>query len=118
MTPTDLLTGPEADALFSALADPTRRRILQRLGDQPDDSGAVGRGLGISRQAAAKHLRVLEDAGLVSASRTSRRRIHTTDPERIRAVSELLGAVARGWEKRLDRIAAHAEAVQAEGTTP
>lgn len=104
------LVGPDADAVFTALADPTRRRILQRLTDAPDDAGALGRGLGISRQATAKHLRILEDAGLVTASRRSRRRVHTTDPARIREVSDLLGAVARGWERRLESIAARAEA--------
>lgn len=112
---TDALTGPAADAVFTALADPTRRRILQRLCTRPDDAGSVGRDLGISRQAAAKHLRVLEEVGLVSGSRSSRRRVHTPEPHRIREVSDLLGAVARGWERRLDGLRQRAEAAAREG---
>lgn len=95
--------------MFTALADSTRRRILQSLVDRPDDAGALGHDLGISRQAAAKHLRVLEDAGLVTATRSSRRRVHATDPARIREVSDLLGTAARGWERRLESVAAQAE---------
>ncbi|WP_257944628.1 helix-turn-helix transcriptional regulator [Brevibacterium sp. Mu109] len=96
--------------MFTALADPTRRRILQSLVDRADDAGALGHDLGISRQAAAKHLRILEEAGLVTATRSSRRRVHATDPARIRELSDLLGTVARGWERRLESIAAQSEA--------
>ncbi|SMY11999.1 ArsR/SmtB family transcription factor [Brevibacterium jeotgali] len=104
------LVGPAADVVFTALADPTRRRILQSLADRAEDAGALGHDLGISRQAAAKHLRILEGAGLVTATRSSRRRVHATDPARIREVSDLLGTVARGWERRLASVAAQAEA--------
>lgn len=105
------LVGPQADVVFTALADGTRRRILQALVDRPDDAGSLGREFGITRQATAKHLRILEDAGFVSASRSpgSRRRLHTADPHRIREISDLLGAVARGWERRLETIATRAE---------
>ena len=87
----DGLLDERSDDLFAALADRTRRRILVRLAERPDDAGAVAQDLELSRQAVAKHLRVLEEAGIVQAAMVSRRRVHTVEPARIREVSELLG---------------------------
>ncbi|MFC0672770.1 ArsR/SmtB family transcription factor [Brachybacterium hainanense] len=103
------LIGPEADALLAALAEPMRRRVLARAAEDPSDAGSIGRDLGITRQAAAKHLRVLEDAGLVRARMQARRRVHQPVPESMRTLAELLDAVARGWDRRLDVIAREAE---------
>ena len=98
-----------ADEVFAALADRTRRQILVRLAERADDAGAVARDLGVSRQAVAKHLRVLERAGIVQASLVTRRRVHRVDPSRIREVSDLLGVVAAGWAGRLASIKERAE---------
>ena len=100
----------EADDVFAALADRTRRRILVRLVQQPDDAGAVARELGVSRQAVAKHLGQLVDAELVIVRTEQRRRVHSVDPARIREVSDLLGAVSRGWDDRLSQVRKLAEA--------
>jgi DNA-binding transcriptional ArsR family regulator len=105
----ELLLGDAADRLFGALGAPTRRRILVRLAERPDDAGAVARDLDLSRQAVAKQLSLLEEAGMVSATRESRRRVHAVDASRIREISDLLGLVARGWDRRLAGIAAEAE---------
>ena len=59
----------------------------------------------------AKHLRVLEGAGMVQAAMVSRRRVHTVEPARIREVSELLGVVAGGWDRRLTQVKGRAEAM-------
>lgn len=112
------LDGPAADAVFSALADPTRRRLLARLARRPDDAGSAAAGLGISRQAVAKHVRQLEGAGLVRSRAEGRRRVHEVDPARIREVSDLLGLVARGWDRRLADLARRAEAAAAGDGTP
>lgn len=103
------LLDPAADLLLPALADRTRRRILVRLAERPDDAGAVARDLELTRQGVAKHLTVLEQAGLVRAERRARRRVHTVTPERVREVSDLLGLVATGWEGRLAGLKAVAE---------
>lgn len=108
-TPAELLLGEGADETFAALADRTRRKILVRLAERSDDAGAIASALDVSRQAVAKHLRVLEDAGIVRAVRESRRRVHHVDADRIREISDLLGVVARGWDRRLDGIRAEAE---------
>ena len=123
--PTDPAAGllsEEADDVFSALADRTRRRVLVRLADLPDDAGAVARDLGVSRQAVAKHLRVLTESGLVSARADRRRQVHAVRPDRIREISDLLGAVSRGWDRRLAQVKERAEAADraesAERTEP
>lgn len=58
----------------------------------------------------AKHLRILEDAGIVQAAMVSWRRVHTVEPARIHEVSELPRLVARGWDRRLAQVEAIAEA--------
>lgn len=117
-SPAELLLGEGADETFAALADRTRRRILVRLAEAPDDAGAVARELEVSRQAVAKHLQVLEQAGIVHAAREARRRVHRVDAARIREISDLLGVVARGWDRRLAGIAAEAERRQRTGELP
>ncbi|UVE93990.1 helix-turn-helix transcriptional regulator [Dietzia sp. B32] len=106
------LLDARADGVFTALADRTRRRILVRLADQPDDAGAVAADLGISRQAVAKHLRMLVDSGLVAARPQQRRQVHAVRPDRIREISDLLGAVSRGWDRRLALIKDSAESAE------
>lgn len=107
--PSDLLLGEGADETFAVLADRTRRQVLVRLAERPDDAGAIARDLEVSRQAVAKHLRVLEEAGFVRAVKQSRRRVHHVDAARIREISDLLGVVAHGWDRRLAGIRAEAE---------
>ena len=107
--PHDRLLSEEADDVFGALADRTRRRVLVRLADRPDDAGAVARDLGVSRQAVAKHLRILTASGLVHARPHHRRQVHAVRPDRIREISDLLGAVSRGWDRRLEQVRERAE---------
>ena len=108
----DRLLSEEADDVFGALADRTRRRVLVRLADRPDNAGAVARDLGVSRQAVAKHLRILTDSGLVHARAHQRRQVHAVRPDRIREISDLLGAVSRGWDRRLEQVRERAERME------
>ncbi|MGW8590364.1 ArsR/SmtB family transcription factor [Dietzia sp. NPDC055877] len=103
------LLAPDADDVFTALGDRTRRQIIVRLADQPDDAGAVARDLGISRQAVAKHLRILAGADMVLARAEGRRQVHAVHPGRIREISDLLGTVADGWDRRLEQVRRLAE---------
>jgi DNA-binding transcriptional ArsR family regulator len=87
--------------VFQALADPTRRELLDRLRTANGQSlAALARGLGMSRQAVTKHLDVLEEAGLVLAARRGRQRLHYLNPVPIQAVAlrwlAEFGAVALG----------------------
>jgi DNA-binding transcriptional ArsR family regulator len=71
---------------LAALADPTRRRIFERLRTGPRPVGELARGLPISRPAVSQHLRVLKDAGLVLDRAEGTRRIYYIDPAGLGAV--------------------------------
>ena len=63
-----------------ALADPTRRRVFEKLNAGPKSVGALARGLPVSRPAVSQHLRVLKDAGLVADRPEGTRRVYYIDP--------------------------------------
>jgi DNA-binding transcriptional ArsR family regulator len=65
---------------FAALADPTRRRVLERLSRGPRAVGEIAAGLPVSRPAVSQHLKVLKAAGLVSDRQEGARRIYAIDP--------------------------------------
>ena len=94
-----------SDDVFDALGDPTRRRILGLLTQAgPSTATQLGEQLGISRQAAAKHLEQLRAAGLTTAERTGRESRHQVVPARLDHAAAWLDARAREWEGRTDRI--------------
>lgn len=81
--------------VFSALADPTRRRILDELAERDGQSLfelcsrlAMKHGLGSSRQAISQHLDVLEEAGLIETQRDGRRKLHHLNREPLRALAD------------------------------
>lgn len=79
----------DVDAVFRALADPTRRRILDRLYDHDGLALAeLCEGLGMSRQAVSKHLAVLESAGLVATRRRGREKLHHLDPVPVQEIHD------------------------------
>jgi uncharacterized protein YndB with AHSA1/START domain/DNA-binding transcriptional ArsR family regulator len=79
----------KADAVFKALADPTRRGLLDALFQRDGQTlGALGRRLSMTRFGVMKHLRVLEDAGLVVAKRRGREKLHFLNPVPIRLIHD------------------------------
>ena len=77
------------DAVFRALADPSRRRLLDRLFERNGQSlGELCEGLGMTRQAVSKHLGVLEAANLVSAERRGREKLHHLNPVPIQEIAD------------------------------
>jgi DNA-binding transcriptional ArsR family regulator len=100
---------PAADrrvgAVFAALADPTRRHLVESLATDP---GATATGLAaalpISRQAVAKHLATLGDAGLVSPRRNGRETNFELRPQPLTEAMEWMGAVGAEWDDRLGRL--------------
>jgi DNA-binding transcriptional ArsR family regulator len=103
--------GDEADELWAAVADPTRRRILDALlahGEATATTLAVD--LPVTRQAVAKHLSVLERAGLVDSRRVGREVLYAVRPDRLDAASAWLARVAGEWDDRLGMIKRIAEA--------
>jgi DNA-binding transcriptional ArsR family regulator len=103
---------PEVSLLFGALADPARRQMLQSLlHDGPATVPALTATLPISRQAVAKHLAALEQAGLVQRTSSSRRRevIYQPAPRGLAPAIEWLAAADAAWATRLERLKLAAE---------
>jgi DNA-binding transcriptional ArsR family regulator len=94
---------------FAALGDDMRWTILQRLGAAPASATSVAAGLPISRQAVARHIDVLRQAGLVEAEHHGREVRYRAIGSRISALARDLDAVARGWESRLRKVKELAE---------
>jgi DNA-binding transcriptional ArsR family regulator len=96
------------DAVFAAVADPTRRVLLERLrSGGPSSITALSDGLPMTRQAVTKHLDALRDAGLVRTSRHGRERVHVLEPEPLRAVEDWLRPYAEAWDRRLAALRRH-----------
>jgi DNA-binding transcriptional ArsR family regulator len=96
-------------AVFTALADPTRRQILDGLARTgPATVSELAATLPISRQAVAKHLAQLVDAGLLVADQPDGRKVrYRAHPEPLRAALAWLSAMANRWDDRLDALHAH-----------
>jgi DNA-binding transcriptional ArsR family regulator len=83
---------------LSALGDPTRRTIFERLAEQPRAVGELARELPVSRPAVSQHLKVLKDAGLVVDTAVGTRRVYRVDPE---GVDELRAYLDGFWNRAL-----------------
>jgi DNA-binding transcriptional ArsR family regulator len=92
------------DATFAALADPTRRAILERLGRGPATITELAEPAGISLTGMKKHVRVLEDAGLVTTEKVGRARRCSVGPKRLDEAQEWIDAYRRMLDERLDRL--------------
>jgi DNA-binding transcriptional ArsR family regulator len=90
-----------ASAAFRALADPTRRGVLDLLRRGSLPAGEIARSFPVSRPAISKHLRLLRRAGLVRERRQGRRRVYHLNPEPLRAVDSWLGNYRRFWQMTL-----------------
>ena len=95
------------DVVLHALADESRRTVLEILRDHPASAGELAEALPIARPGVSRHLRVLREAGLVDVRQDAQRRIYTLRPEALVEVDEWLGEYRRLWENRLDAL--HAE---------
>ena len=93
-------------AQLSALADPTRRAIFERLADRPSPVGELASDLPVSRPAVSQHLKVLKDAGLVVDRAEGTRRIYRLDPDGVGALRAYLD---RFWNQSLAAFKAAAE---------
>jgi ArsR family transcriptional regulator, cadmium/lead-responsive transcriptional repressor len=101
----------DADELWSAIADPSRRRVLDLLvrGGAASASALAGE-VPFTRQAVMKHLSVLEDAGLVTRSREGREVRFAVHPQRLDEATHAMRELAGEWDRRLQAIKRIAEA--------
>jgi DNA-binding transcriptional ArsR family regulator len=91
---------------FAALADPTRRRVFERLARKSLSVGEIAAELPVSRPAVSQHLKVLKDAGLVVHTAEGTRRVYRVDPRGIAAMKNYLD---RFWDRALAAFKAAAE---------
>lgn len=105
----------DVDELWSAVADPTRRRVLDRLLDRGEATATtLAADLPVTRQAVNKHLAVLNRAGLVEGRRRGREVRHAVRPQRLHVATRSMARVAADWDARLSAIKRIAEAVARE----
>ncbi len=101
------------DELWSALGDPTRRRMLDLLlTDGGGTATTLSEQLPVTRQAVAKHLAVLDRAGLVHVTPSGRERLYMVDEAQLARAVAQLSSVGATWDARLRRIKRIAEAIQ------
>jgi DNA-binding transcriptional ArsR family regulator len=93
----------QLDRTLSALADPTRRGILERLGQGSATVSELAEPFGMSLTGLKKHIRILEDAGLVTTEKVGRARLCSLGPRRLDDVQQWVVAYARMLDARLDR---------------
>jgi DNA-binding transcriptional ArsR family regulator len=98
-----LVQHQEIDRTFAALADPTRRAILERLGRGTATISELAEPFGITLTGTKKHVRVLEEAGLVTTAKVGRERRCSVGPRRLDDVREWTDAYRRMLDERLDR---------------
>jgi len=92
------------DAAFQALADPTRRAVLDLLRDGRQPAGLIAEVFPVSRPAVSKHLRLLRRANLVREHRSGRHRLYEINPEPLKAVDQWLARYRVFWETKLSNL--------------
>ena len=103
------------DAMWSAIGDPTRRRMLDLLlSGGPGTATSLAERLPVTRQAVTKHLVVLDRAGLVRGSTVGREHRYEVDEAQLARAVAQLASVGAGWDARIRRITKLAEAIQRE----
>lgn len=102
----------ELDRTFAALADPTRRAILDRLMKGDADVAELAQPFDMSMPGVSKHLKVLERAGLISRDREAQKRPSHLEVERLREATQWMERYRQMWEARMDRLEIQLEKIQ------
>jgi DNA-binding transcriptional ArsR family regulator len=95
------------DLIWSALADPHRRAMLDALRDGPCPVGELADALGLSQPMTSKHLRVLRNADLVLVRKQAQQRIYAVNPQQMAEIETWLAPYRKLWNERLDALAEH-----------
>jgi DNA-binding transcriptional ArsR family regulator len=106
------------DRTFSALSDPTRRDILERLARGPASASELARPFGISLPGVLKHIRILEEANLVTTEKSGRTRECRLGPEQMQEVTRWVDRYREQWNRQLDQLEAIIERKKGEATWP
>lgn len=95
--------------VFHAVADPTRRRLLDRLARSESPVNALAAPFRMSRPAVSQHLRILRDAGLVTVRRSGRARLYRLEARRLREVYDWVAHYERFWKQKLKALGEYLE---------
>ncbi len=91
-------------SIFRALADPTRREIISMLADGARPIGDIADEFAMTRPAVAKHLRILEEGGVITVHPKGRERINQLNPEALKTAADWLNYFDRFWDDRLAKL--------------
>ena len=111
-------TNDHLSATFAALADPTRRAMLMRLGQGPATVTELAQPFNISAPAISKHSKVLEKAGLITREKEAQWRRCRIEAARLREANEFIEKYRKFWEDSFDRLEIYLQKLQAQGETP
>lgn len=103
---------PRLDRVFRALADPTRRAVLERLGRGAAPVTELARPFDMALPSFVQHLRVLEDSGLVRSRKAGRVRTYRLALRGLTAAEHWMASQRAPWERRLDQLDAHLHATR------
>jgi DNA-binding transcriptional ArsR family regulator len=103
------------DLAFQALADPTRRAMVERLTRSPASVSDLARPLSMSLPAVMQHLAVLEGSGLVVSQKIGRVRMCRVEPRALSLAEQWINARRTEWERRLDRLGDYLEDLKKQG---
>ncbi|AMV17996.1 ArsR/SmtB family transcription factor [Planctomyces sp. SH-PL14] len=92
------------DGVFRALSDPTRRLVVERLGESPASVSELAEPFDMALPSFVQHLRILEGCGLVSSTKSGRVRTYRLDPARLQVAEDWLARQRALWERRLDQL--------------
>jgi DNA-binding transcriptional ArsR family regulator len=107
------LSRDDLNRTFAALADPTRRAIVARLATGEATAGQLAEPFALTQQAISKHLKVLEQAGLISRGRAAQRRPCRLRPDHLDAAAAWIERHRRAWAERYDRLDEHLAGLRA-----
>ncbi len=96
-----------SDTTFEALAEPTRRRLLDAIRDEELSVGELVDVVRQSQPSVSRHLRILREAGLVTVRLDAQRRLYRAEPEALRGIEQWLAPYRRHWTAQLDSLAQH-----------
>jgi DNA-binding transcriptional ArsR family regulator len=100
-----MLNQRAVDQVFHALADPTRRALVERLSQGPHSVSGLAKPLHITLAAVVQHLQVLEQSGVVRTEKVGRVRTCRIEPDGLRVAEQWVAACRMLWERRFDRLA-------------
>jgi len=90
--------------VFQAIADPTRRDILNLLAGKPMTPNSVAESFDVSRQAVSKHIKILTECGIIIVKKQGRERIYEVEPAKLEVVTDWLNDFRKMWDKRFSRL--------------